>query len=460
MRIFRVLRSTTLSASFKGGEGNLIMRFLRRSAVAALFMSCVSVTQTAHADVVAEVCGPGLKILDDGSPITDVYSFLGNLDEFLKSYINALDLGTEMQDIAARVDETAQDIDKYSGEASEVTEPVKNISSVFKATKKAAHAAREAMFKPLHITLSKIMEDIEAVEQEKRLRPIQKKVDRLKRKIGRIAKPWGYVTSGVQVLCDATELALKKASNDVFPFDAGYLRIPAGLKGGAVRVDLGFNSSNLLVPVATQPTLKQGVEPQCEKDIEVLLGDVGKTMLPFDKELKELSLVLTDINNALEHDLLPMFKPIEAIEKPVKSIHTAAERIHHELGKFKRILKHRFKIKIHGLVVINTSVDHALKEWNKTVKKIEKELHINYIKHLMDEEMDKTMRPVIHGISHEIHHLEKSVRVDGFSIDDAKKVYASVIGELDKIPTFDSAEKEIEGFAKTVDELKKRCIVE
>jgi hypothetical protein len=412
----------------------------------------------------AEICAPTKLVLKSTDLfIGQVSNGVDLVDEALRGYLNALDVGIEMQEVAHSVDQTAEEMTTLSGDAASVTEPVQNIATVFENLQRALKVARSAAFTPANVALTQIMKDIDATDQESKLRSALNKLDRIKAKIVPIKTDISRLKKLTTGACYALALA-EAPSARAAPSDYRFIQA-SGQRGGAFLSATAYTGEmpvpkNIIV-ARDQSMLQASSANQCKRELQQELDAVESTMQPVNNDIQALGSALSEVGNFVKRDVLPIFHPFSVIERPMNDIHTAVLAIHSELMQFKNLLKHKFKITATVLTVkvtlINTSVQSALNGWKKSIKRIEDDFHITEIKKMMEKEMDAIMKPVTKAISDEIKHIEKSVKIDGFSLSDAKAAARKLLSNLENMGDIANAEASIKKSAEKMESTLSRC---
>jgi hypothetical protein len=113
---------------------------------------------------------------------------------------------------------------------------------------------------------------------------------------------------------------------------------------------------------AATTKLSPGKVGQCRRDFETEYDNINRIVEKINPELKALDIALKDVSSIMKNDIDPVLRPLTVVEKPIDDIYRSMMSIKKDLAKFKKLEKKKFKIKIDGITVIDTSVKLVLKD--------------------------------------------------------------------------------------------------
>lgn len=365
----------------------------------------IGVPATSHA---ATQCK---KAYNDASHVgTAITAIQKGVNLYVKSLEGTRDAMLEVLDTAETVkliDELAKEISHASKDAANVTEPAGSVSEVFNELYEVTSHADQSVLHPLHEELASILKDLALKEDYDAVNEQLASAKELQKEIGYVSTASSTITYGIGAVC--LHNAYEKANQQC-----------------KTRVENEVNA------------WAQSLEKEA-----LGIKAVGDAFAEIDKVLASLNVIFT---------------PIIKIKKPIEKMHKTTLKMHHEMKKFEHLLKHKIRIKFRRITLVHTSAHHVLKEWNKTVHRVEKKLHITEIKKLLNHEMNKLMHPVTKAIKHEVKHLEKSIKVDGFSLSSAKAEMAKLKSGFSKLGGTNLG-KEAQSIETKVKEVRKLCNV-
>lgn len=139
--------------------------------------------------------------------------------------------------------------------------------------------------------------------------------------------------------------------------------------------------------------------------------------------------VLGKVNDIMETKITPGLKPLIDINGPMREFNKVVEALEKEIHKLEHDMKKHVHIHV-GPVNLKFTIHHLLKEWKIEVKKFEHLLNVDKLKKAMRHAVEKVVHKVVHAMEGFIHHLEHSVKVNGFNLGSLETAFAKLRTDL------------------------------
>lgn len=179
---------------------------------------------------------------------------------------------------------------------------------------------------------------------------------------------------------------------------------------------------------------------------------VGATRASIGKispELDSADHVFGQTEHVVRHDLLAALKPFKAIDKPIDELHGAVKDVHQGMRDFEHTLHHEIHVKVAGATVAKFSVHEILHDWDKTVHKLEHDLHIDKAKKWLEDELQKIFEPVIKTVLRPVERIEHRAKVEAKDFAaDAKAAFERFEKRVEQAIEIHSIDGEIDGYAE------------
>jgi len=177
--------------------------------------------------------------------------------------------------------------------------------------------------------------------------------------------------------------------------------------------------------------------------------DLNKIVVPLAGVMKQIEDALKEMEGLMS-GMQPVQKGFEDIDNSMKELRKASNGI-------KSVLKHRIAIKWGKVTVEKISVGEILKDWNGLVKRIEKTFHITDLKKMLQKEIATLTKPEVDKIKSTIRGLEKGIKVDGFSLDDGRRIFADFEAKMAGLVNVNTYESEFTQAKADLESLANSC---
>jgi len=308
--------------------------------------------------------------------LSTVQNDIGKVEHYLQ-------IPLDLRDDIKKINTTMSEIDEMLTILADLSDPVPDVAEPLNNIATAMNGIQQDVIAPLNTMVT----DTVAVL---RIEQMKKELDVAKNHIGDIKKPISDTQGHVSQVLTVT--------NDL------------------VAIVSAFPQGSCRKPIA------QDVNAYCTG-----LDDVAR---PIANAENGVTQTVTSIENTIQHELLVIFKPFDAIQRDLESVTRSVNAIYHELRVMERHLRHRIHLKIAGITVVSFSIREILDDWNHVVKVVEHFIGLDKAEKWLRKEVEAVMRRPIHKIKKTIRHMVKSVKVDGMNMNDAKKLLNGVTKDV------------------------------
>lgn len=180
-----------------------------------------------------------------------------------------------------------------------------------------------------------------------------------------------------------------------------------------------------------------------------IVGATRASIAKASPNLDSAGHVFGQTEHVVRHDLLAVLKPFDAIDKPIDAMHGAVKDVHQGMRDFEHTLHHEVHIKVAGATVAKFSIHEILHNWDKTVHKLEHELHIEKAKKWLEDELQKIFDPVIKTVLRPIERIEHRAKVEAKDFAaEAKAAFDGFEKRIEQAIEIPAIDKEFNGYAE------------
>ena len=179
---------------------------------------------------------------------------------------------------------------------------------------------------------------------------------------------------------------------------------------------------------------------------------IGRTQASIAKVALELDAayhVFATVETTVRHDLLAALKPFKVIDRPLDEMHEMIRDIHHGMRDFDHTLHHDIDVKAAGVIVAKFSIHEILHDFDKTVHKLEHDLHVDKAKKWLEDELEKVFEPVIKAVLRPVERIEHRAKVEAKDFaEGAKAAFARFEKQAEQAVAIYPVDAEINGYAE------------
>ncbi|MCW8952567.1 MAG: hypothetical protein OQK53_07685 [Rhodospirillales bacterium] len=157
---------------------------------------------------------------------------------------------------------------------------------------------------------------------------------------------------------------------------------------------------------------EQSSDANCRAETErTARASLGR-MTEVENNVHPVRHSIHELESVVRHELLPAIKPFKSMERPIHHVHEALKDVHRAIKDFEHALHHTIHIKAAGVTVATFSVHEVLHNWEKTVHKLEHDLHITEAKKWLEKEISKILHPIIKDALKPVRRIEHEIKLE------------------------------------------------